>query len=1030
MHRSVVFVALGLVGAPAPGGWAGADPPGAHRVPDGFVIEQVAGPPQVVFPMFAALDDAGRLFVAESSGLDLYAEISAQTRKCRVRLLEDPDGDGRFDLARVFADNLVFPMGLAWREGRLYVADPPDLVAFEDADGDGRAEKRTVILSGFGHRDNGSLHGLVFGPDGLLYMTMGNPDGYRLAQGDGSVLAGTNGALLRSGPDGSHPQVVARGFVNLVEVAFLPQGQIVGTVNWFRRPVGGLRDALVHLVEGGLYPLNEYTDETHQPVTGDPLPAASMFPAVALSGLVRYRGTAFPAEMQGSLFSAQHNARAVGRHLLEPEGSTLWSRDADFVTSDDPDFHPSDVLEAGDGSLLVIDTGGWYVQHCPTGRIRDSRAPGGIYRVRYAAAEPVADPYGSAIPWSRASIDELAALLGDPRPVVRDRAERLLSRQGAKAVPTLAAALASPEAKVARPHAVWALAAIDHTAALRPLGGALAGSDPDLAALAARALASRRDPTVAPRLCRLLAHEAPPVRMAAAEALAHCGDARCLPALWQALGHEPDRFLEHALIHAAYRLAGALDLEAALLHDHPRVRKAALLLLDQPPHNRLTSGQLVACLATADAGLGSAAIAVLKRHPEWSRQAIDLVGGWLGEPTLSADQRSQLPALILAFQSDGTVVELVAAALADRDEKAPVPPDRLVLLLDTVAQCSLAELPRSWTEALARAAGHPAAEVRAAAVRSIAVLQVPALDEELARLAQDAAEPAELRMDALRAVIRRRPRLSGPAFELLIGQLDADVAAPQRLAAAEVAAQSQLADDEVKRLLAQVAGDPLVSPGLLLPLLERSLGGGAAGHVVEYLTASVGVGWRPRAEDLGRLVDRFPPSHEPQAAAIAESVRASDSQLEARLAQYRPLLEGGDPRLGRQVFFGNQAACSACHPVGDEGGHVGPDLTKIGAVRAGRDLLESIVLPSSTFAQGYDTYAVVMTDGRIAQGLITRQSAEVLVLGDASGKELRLPKRDIQEMHRLTTSIMPDGLASKLSRDELGGLLAFLQGLK
>ena len=102
------------------------------RVPPGFVVEQAAADGAVRFPMFAAFDDRGRLFVAESSGLDLYAEIAAGTRKCRVSVLEDRDGDGRFESSRVFADGLVFPMGLAWRDGRLYVADPPDLVALED----------------------------------------------------------------------------------------------------------------------------------------------------------------------------------------------------------------------------------------------------------------------------------------------------------------------------------------------------------------------------------------------------------------------------------------------------------------------------------------------------------------------------------------------------------------------------------------------------------------------------------------------------------------------------------------------------------------------------------------------------------------------------------------------------------------------------------------------------------------------------------------------------------------------------------
>jgi glucose/arabinose dehydrogenase len=160
--------------------------------------------------MFVAFGEHGRLFVTESSGLDLYAEISAGTRKCRVRLLEDRDGDGRYESSLVFADGLVFPMGLVWRDGKLYVADPPDLVALEDVDDDGRADRRTTILSGFGHIDNGSLHGLDFGPDGLLYMTMGMPDGYKLPRGDGTFLEGRSGALIRCRPDGTRPEVVCR----------------------------------------------------------------------------------------------------------------------------------------------------------------------------------------------------------------------------------------------------------------------------------------------------------------------------------------------------------------------------------------------------------------------------------------------------------------------------------------------------------------------------------------------------------------------------------------------------------------------------------------------------------------------------------------------------------------------------------------------------------------------------------------------------------------------------------------------------
>src|SRR2546428_220318 len=142
-----------------------------------------------------------------------------------------------------------------------------------------------------------------FDDKGRLYGTMGQPDGYKLKARDGTMLTGKSGILFRCKPDGTDCEVLCRGFENLVEIVFMPNGDILGTCNWYQKPVGGIRDAIVHLVPGGLYP---YVPDkgTAFPFTGDVIPPLALFPAVALSGMCRYDHAAFPEEMRGNLFTA------------------------------------------------------------------------------------------------------------------------------------------------------------------------------------------------------------------------------------------------------------------------------------------------------------------------------------------------------------------------------------------------------------------------------------------------------------------------------------------------------------------------------------------------------------------------------------------------------------------------------------------------------------------------------------------------------------------------------------------------------
>src|SRR5262249_17662783 len=279
--------------------------------------------------------------------------------------------------------------------------------------------------------------------------------------------------------------------------------------------------------------------------TGDPLGPVSLYPAVALSGLVRYEGALFPAEFRGNLFSAQHNSRSVGRHVLVPEGSTFRSKDEPFLTTDDPDFHPSDVLEDADGTLRGTAPGWWSAPHPPPGSPRRGGGAGGMGRGGGAGTRPPADPWGLKEDWAGAAPDRLCRLLADPRPAVRDRVRRTLAARGKAAVAHLAAALEKASDTATRQQLLWALAGAADASALPPLRRALDAPDPDTAITAARALGARSDRGAAAALARLLAAEALPVRFAAAEALARCGDTASLPAVWSALirDKELDRFL-------------------------------------------------------------------------------------------------------------------------------------------------------------------------------------------------------------------------------------------------------------------------------------------------------------------------------------------------------------------------------------------------------------------------------------------------------------------------------------------------------
>jgi len=148
-----------------------------------------------------------------------------------------------------------------------------------------------------------------------------------------------------------------------------------------------------------------------------------------------------------------------------------------------------------------------------------------------------------------------------------------------------------------------------------------------------------------------------------------------------------------------------------------------------------------------------------------------------------------------------------------------------------------------------------------------------------------------------------------------------------------------------------------------------------------------------------------------------------------RLEGLSALLTGGDVGRGKLVFFG-KAVCATCHAVRGQGGAIGPDLTSIAEVRAGRDLLESIVLPSASIVQGFEPYTIETKDGQMHAGNITQQTPQAVWLRGPDLAETKIETARIASMAQSASSLMPQGLDAVLTREELRDLLAYVQSLK
>lgn len=1024
---------------------------GTIRVPEDFTIERVAAAPVVKHPMMANFDERGRMFIAASAGKNLRTADLEKELPNFVRMIEDTDGDGVFDRSTIFADRMTLPMGALWYRGSLYVASPPHIWRFQDTDDDGVADKREILGGTFGYTGNAaSVHGPFLSPTGRIFWCDGR-HGHELKDEAGNVTSRKRGSgIFSMKPDGTDVRMFCGGGMdNPVEVDFWRTGEVLGSVNiLYRNP---RIDCMVHWQDGGVYPHQE-ASIAELTRTGDLLGPITKFGHVAVSGMCRYRSAVLGEDFRDNLFTTIFNTGKVMRSKVERVGGTFRTTESEFLTSDDPDFHPTDILEDADGSLLVIDTGGWFRIGCPTSQIAKPEIPGAIYRIRRAGANQVVDPRGLQLNLTQLPLSDLVALLDDVRPAVAERAIEQLSRRdqfGQVPGKYLSGHGTGKLSKTGNINVIWALSRAINRERSEILNSIMTDSsysdnfriaaataltesfqsDADLV-VDTEAIAHLLDSTGSAAVRRSLARL---VGVVSSQDDRHRTEAMQLqiaPRLLRRLGmdhqltdQEPtDRPTEHAFIMAAIRIGDREGIQELLNDESPVVRRAALITLDQMEGDNLTRQQVAALLDTEEESLRMAALEVISRREGWASEILSLLTEWLYDD--NSDSRSAMIRGFLRSQvSDSSVQKVIANLLSGQT----LPQSSRSLLLEVITSSGLETLPADWKSGLERALTHEDLKTRHQAVRATAGFETDAFDQQLAALGNDNSQSAELRIDALRAVARRRDSIRPSEFHFLIKQLDQEVLPLTRVAAAGTLVQYQMTGDQKMKVaeLLQKAGP--MTLGTLLAPFGRGVSVDLARAVVTSLRALPDDVRLPRDEVMA-LLDNVPAEVRDEVQALIDDrlESSNDSALMAKMT----ILSEGDVSRGREIFFGRVAACSSCHRISGQGGQVGPDLTKIGAIRNQRDLLEAIMFPSASFAREYRTWSLVTDSGRVHSGLITRETADSLILRRTDLTEVRVRRDSIEAMRESPKSVMPEGLYHRLSDDELSDLLGFMSSLK
>jgi putative membrane-bound dehydrogenase-like protein len=942
----------------------------AMTVPEGFNVTLFAGEPDVRQPIAMCLDDRGRLWVAEAYTYPVRAPEGKG--KDRIVIFEDTDGDGKFDKRTVFMEGLNLVSGLEVGFGGVWIGAAPYLMYVPIKEGEDKpASEPKILLDGWHYEDtHETLNAFCWGPDGWLYGCHGvfthsrvgkpgTPDKDRIP---------INAGVWRYHPTKHIFEVFAHGTSNPWGLDFDARGQ-------------AFIEACVvphafHMIQGGRYQrqagehFNPHTYADIQTIAdhlhwqgrdqwAGNLSSGSKGGGHAHAGLMIYQGGAWPDEYKGKMFMGNIHGHRLNMDILKRDGSGfVASHGKDFLLANDAWARFINMRTGPDGNVYVID---WYdKQACHVGDRVDAwdRTNGRIYKVSYRGTKPV-----SGVDLAKKSDKELVELLADKNIWYARHAQRLLQERAASRKldagtrEALAKTVAEDEDEGRQLRALWALHV---TGGIKTDGDSRSPLESDSAYVRAWALQlSLEEGKAGDGLLRKMAAMAaedssPVVRLYVASA------AQRLPAekRWEVV--------EGLAAHS-----GDAD----------------------DPNLPLMDWYAAEPLADLDAG-----------------RALDVAG------------QAKIPILLpfmarrVASTAKPAALEQVVRVIAETGDAG-----RQLNVLRAVNEGlkgrRQVDMPRGWSDVYAKLSRTKDGELRSQAIALAVTFGDPTAFAELRRVLESRAAGLPARQNALAALVNARDKDLPPVLLALVKEPALRGAAIRGLASFDdpktpetvLSAYTSLTIEEKRDALNTLASRAAYGKALMEAVAAKKVPANEVpAEVVRQLRVFNDKALDKRIGEVWGIVRTTP----------ADRIKLI-ADWKKKLTAPAP---APDLMLGRAMFA---KTCQQCHTLYGVGGKVGPDIT--GSNRPNLDyLLENILDPSAVIPNDYKATQIELKNGRFITGIVRGETAAALTVVTAN-ETLTIPLNDIDSRTPSNVSMMPDDVLKPLSEAEVRALVAYLR---